>query len=119
MGAESMSTTRAATIRQFFIEAGIAVPAVAAEQMREVDCIAVQETGPNLYQMMENAGRDVALLAIELLGRSWATATLECTSAQWRDSPRGEECFQNRCGTNPTKHNSACTLDDRPGQQCP
>ncbi len=69
-----MSTTSAATIRQFFNETGIAVPAVTAEQMREVDRISVEETGPNLYQMMENAGRDLALLAIELLGQDWPTA---------------------------------------------
>ena len=36
--------------------------------MREVDRIAVEETGPNLYQMMENAGRNLATLAFELLG---------------------------------------------------
>jgi NAD(P)H-hydrate epimerase len=34
---------------------GVAVPAVTAEQMREVDRIAVEETGPNLFQMMKNA----------------------------------------------------------------
>ena len=60
----------------FFTEAGIAVPAVTTEQMREVDRIAVEKTGPNLYQMMENAGRDLALLAIELLGRNWTTASV-------------------------------------------
>jgi len=69
-----MPTTSAATIRRFFTETGIAVPAVTAEQMREVDRIAVEETGPNLYQMMENAGRNLALLAIQLLGRNWHTA---------------------------------------------
>jgi NAD(P)H-hydrate epimerase len=74
MGEKHMSTTSAATIRQFFAQTGVVVPAVTAEQMREVDRIAVEETGPNFYQMMENAGRHVALLAIELLGRPWATA---------------------------------------------
>lgn len=39
--------------------------------MREIDRIAIEETGPNLYQMMENAGRNLALLAIELLGERW------------------------------------------------
>lgn len=69
-----MSTTSAATVRQFFTETGIVVPSVTAEQMREVDRIAVEETGPNLYQMMENAGRNLALLAIDLLGRNWSSA---------------------------------------------
>jgi NAD(P)H-hydrate epimerase len=39
--------------------------------MREIDRIAVEETGPNLFQMMENAGRNLALQAIEVLGRNW------------------------------------------------
>lgn len=69
-----MSTIGTATTRQFFTDTGIVVPAVTAEQMREVDRIAVEETGPNLYQMMENAGRDLALLAIQFLGRNWRTA---------------------------------------------
>jgi NAD(P)H-hydrate epimerase len=52
----------------FETESGMTVPAVTAEQMREIDRIAVQETGPNLWQMMENAGRNVASLSLELLG---------------------------------------------------
>lgn len=39
-----------------FLAEGMEVPAVTADQMREVDRIAMQETGPNLFQMMENAG---------------------------------------------------------------
>ncbi|MBI2187061.1 MAG: NAD(P)H-hydrate epimerase [Acidobacteria bacterium] len=39
--------------------------------MREIDRIAVEETGPNLFQMMENAGRNLALQAIEVLGPDW------------------------------------------------
>jgi len=74
MSEKHVSTTSTAATRQFFTETGIAVPAVTAEQMREVDRIAVEETGPNLYQMMENAGRDLALLTIQLLGRNWSTA---------------------------------------------
>jgi len=35
--------------------------------MIKVDRIAVEETGPNLYQMMENAGRNLALNAIDLI----------------------------------------------------
>jgi NAD(P)H-hydrate epimerase len=52
------------------------IPAVTADEMREVDRIAMEETGPNLYQMMENAGRDMALLAIELLGQTWQGAKI-------------------------------------------
>jgi NAD(P)H-hydrate epimerase len=60
----------------FFTESGIEVPAVTAEQAREVDRVAMEETGPNLYQMMENAGRNFALLAIELLGTDWERAKI-------------------------------------------
>lgn len=69
-----MSTARTSANNQFRTETGITVPAATAEQMREVDRIALEETGPNLYQMMENAGRNLALLTIELLGRNWAKA---------------------------------------------
>src|SRR6516225_11038317 len=65
--------TATSTIR-FVTERGIVVPAVDSAQMREVDRIAVEETGPNLYQMMENAGRNLALLAIQLLDEGWERA---------------------------------------------
>lgn len=47
---------------------GVHVPAVTAEQMREVDGIAVEHFGLTILQMMENAGRDLAGLAMEMLG---------------------------------------------------
>lgn len=37
------------------------IPALTTEEMREMDAIATEETGPNLFQMMENAGRSLAL----------------------------------------------------------
>jgi NAD(P)H-hydrate epimerase len=55
-------------------EQGIDMPAVDSAQMREVGRIAVDETGPNLYPMMENAGRNMALRAIELLDEQWQQA---------------------------------------------
>ena len=58
-----------------FTASGLEVPAVTAEQMREVDRIAMEETGPNLFQMMENAGRNLAALAMELLGNRWQQAS--------------------------------------------
>jgi len=60
---------------RFLSASGIDIPAVTAEQMREVDHIAMQETGPNLFQMMENAGRNLAELAIELLEQGWQRAS--------------------------------------------
>jgi len=61
---------------RFVTEDEVEVPAVDSEQMREVDRIAVDETGPNLYQMMENAGRNLSSLAIEVLGNAWRDAKI-------------------------------------------
>lgn len=58
----------------FVTAAGVNVPAVSADQMREIDRIAIEETGPNLFQMMENAGRNLALQALDLLGDRWRDA---------------------------------------------
>lgn len=54
-------------IKTFRTDSGIIVPAVTADQMREVDRIATEETGPNLFQMMENAGRTLAEMALGIL----------------------------------------------------
>lgn len=59
---------------QFFTESGLEVPAVTTAQMVEVDRVAVEETGPNLFQMMENAGRNLALQAIDCFGDGWQQA---------------------------------------------
>ncbi len=60
----------------FVTDQGVEVPAVTAGQMREIDRIAIEETGPNLYQMMENAGRNLALTAIEMLGEEWRDGSI-------------------------------------------
>ncbi len=49
----------------FATESGVVLPALSEAEMREVDRVAIEETGPNLFQMMENAGRSLALTAIE------------------------------------------------------
>ena len=49
---------------KFFTDTGIEVPAVTTEQTIEVDRVAMEEMGTNLFQMMENAGRNLALQAI-------------------------------------------------------
>ncbi len=54
-------------IKEFLTNTGLIVHAVTKKQMMEVDKIAVGETGPNLFQMMENAGRNLALTSIELI----------------------------------------------------
>jgi NAD(P)H-hydrate epimerase len=59
---------------EFFTDSNKKVPALTTAQMREVDRIAMQETGPNLFQMMENAGRNLVEMALEHLGRDWPKA---------------------------------------------
>lgn len=46
---------------------GDVVPSLTESEMREVDRVAIEETGPNLFQMMENAGRGLAVIALEML----------------------------------------------------
>ncbi len=65
-----------APIARFDTDTGISVPAITTDQMREVDRIAVEETGPNLWQMMENAGRNLALQSIEALSGGWRNADI-------------------------------------------
>lgn len=60
-------------VPSFVTPGGSTVPAVTTSQMREVDRLAVEEIGPNLDQMLENAGRNLALTVIERLGVDWAT----------------------------------------------
>ena len=61
---------------KFFTDMGLEVPAVTTEQMIEVDRVAVEKTGPNLFQMMENAGRNLALQAIATLNEQWHQARI-------------------------------------------
>lgn len=54
---------------QFETDDGDLVPALSEEQMREVDRIAMQDFGLGVLQMMENAGRSLALHVMEMLGQ--------------------------------------------------
>ncbi|MGF1667823.1 MAG: NAD(P)H-hydrate epimerase [Acidimicrobiia bacterium] len=60
------------TAATFLTETGLMVPAVDTDQMREIDRLATDELGPNLFQMMENAGRNLALTVIDRLGVDWS-----------------------------------------------
>jgi NAD(P)H-hydrate epimerase len=60
----------------FFTDTNQEVAGLTTPQMREVDRIAMEETGPNLYQMMENAGRNLAEMALERLGGVWQQARI-------------------------------------------
>ena len=53
----------------FRTDDGIELPAVSAEEMREVDRVAVDEFGLGVLQMMENAGRTLAMHAMEMLSK--------------------------------------------------
>lgn len=50
----------------FATDSGQTVPAVTTREMREIDRVAVEEIGPELLQMMENAGRTLAGFARSL-----------------------------------------------------
>jgi NAD(P)H-hydrate epimerase len=64
------------TATAFITPGGVEVPAITTAQMREVDRVAIEEVGPNLFQMMENAGRNLALMAIGTLGVQWLHAPI-------------------------------------------
>ena len=64
------------TRTQFATVEGQPVPAVSVNEMREVDRVAVEETGPSLLQMMEHAGLELALASLAMLGESWASARI-------------------------------------------
>ncbi|MFQ5944425.1 MAG: NAD(P)H-hydrate epimerase [Anaerolineales bacterium] len=52
----------------FLAPTGQVLPALTEDQMREVDRIAMDEFGLGVLQMMENAGRNLALHAVENVG---------------------------------------------------
>ncbi|MGI9609975.1 MAG: NAD(P)H-hydrate epimerase [Acidimicrobiia bacterium] len=56
----------------FVDDRGRHVPSVDASEMREVDRVAVTDTGPNLFQMMENAGRNLAEMVRDTFGSDWS-----------------------------------------------
>jgi NAD(P)H-hydrate epimerase len=60
----------------FQTEGANPVPAVTAAQMREVDRIAVEEFGLSILQMMENAGRNLAQHAMDMLNGARGTITV-------------------------------------------
>ena len=60
----------------FYTEGGIHVPSVDEAQMREVDRLAVEEYGLEILQMMENAGRNLALAAMEILPKSTSSIVI-------------------------------------------
>ncbi len=43
---------------------------VTVDQMRAIDRVATEKTGPSLLQMMENAGRSLAVLVLRTVGHA-------------------------------------------------
>jgi hypothetical protein len=86
----------ARTTVQFVTDDDISVPAVTTDQMREVDRIAVKATGLALLQMMENAGRSLAELALQERGHAntadpvqeWPLEAHHCLQGQRRSVRR-------------------------------
>ncbi len=60
----------------FQTEHSLPVPAVAEEEMRQIDRIAVEEFNLSILQMMENAGRALAENAFAMLGSRHRTVTV-------------------------------------------
>jgi NAD(P)H-hydrate epimerase len=61
---------------RYFNDAGVEVPAVNAEQMRELVRVAIGEVGIEWPQMIASAGRSAALLALDCLGEHWHGANV-------------------------------------------
>ncbi|MFQ5615565.1 MAG: NAD(P)H-hydrate epimerase, partial [Anaerolineales bacterium] len=52
----------------FYTQSGTPIPVVTEDQMREIDRIAMEDFGLGVLQMMENAGRNLALNVIDMVG---------------------------------------------------
>lgn len=74
MHTKAPSSTTAAARKRFVTLGGQAMLAVTRSEMREIDRIAVEETGPSLAQMMENAGRSLTVLVMRLLAKAHSSA---------------------------------------------
>ena len=57
-------------VTHFWTQEGIQIPAITADAMREVDRIAMEVFNLGILQMMENAGRNLAENAQDMLGQS-------------------------------------------------
>jgi len=55
----------------YYTESGIQIPAITAYKMREIDDIAMNQLGLNIYQMMENSGRNLSDFVKFTLGENW------------------------------------------------
>lgn len=63
-------------ITPFRTSEGIAIPAVTAAEMRELDRIAVEDFSLGILQMMENAGRNLSENVLDMLSETQPTVTI-------------------------------------------
>ena len=82
---------------------GTIVPTVTAEQMRRVDEVAVQEFGIDLLQMMENAGRNLARHAMDMLGSETSKASILIAAGAGGNGGGGLCCARHL-------HNRGCSV---------
>ena len=82
---------------------GTIVPTVTAEQMRRVDEVAVQEFGIDLLQMMENAGRNLARHAMDMLGSESSKAPILIAAGAGGNGGGGLCCARHL-------HNRGCSV---------
>ncbi len=87
-------------VKYFKTKNGITIKAITTKQMIEVDRIATEETGPNLFQMMENAGRSLALSAIEMLGIKWEEANIVVLAGTGGNGGGGIGCARHLANRN-------------------
>ena len=74
---------------QFAAPGGLRVPGVSAAEMCEAYRVAAQATGPSLLQMLEVAGQQTALAALDLLGSRWQGARAIVLSGSGRNGAAG------------------------------
>lgn len=74
---------------QFAAPGGLRVPGVSVAEMCEVYRVATQATGPSLAQMLEVAGQQTALAALDLLGSPWPGARAIVLAGSGRNGAAG------------------------------
>ena len=82
---------------------GTIVPTVTAEQMRRIDEVAAQEFGIDLLQMMENAGRNLAQQAMDMLGSEPSKAPILIAAGAGGNGGGGLCCARHL-------HNRGCSV---------
>jgi len=83
---------------------GTIVPTITAEQMRRIDEVAAQVFGIDLLQMMENAGRNLARHAMDMLGSETSTTQVLIVAGAGGNGGGGLCCARHL-------HNRGCSVN--------